>query len=213
MLIPGPDLLLFAAACVVLVITPGPNMIYLLSRAICQGRSAGVVSLAGVIVGFFVHMLAAAIGLSAVFIVVPLAFDLLKYLGAAYLLWMAWEAVRPGGRSPVEPRALPPESARALFVKGFLTNVLNPKVAMFYLALFPQFVDPGRGSVLLQSLTLGGVQIAISIAFDLWLVVAAAAVARWFASHPLWLAVQRWVMGGMLAALAVRIALEPRPAG
>jgi threonine/homoserine/homoserine lactone efflux protein len=134
-----------------------------------------------------------------------------KYAGAAWLAWMAWDAVRPGGQSPFAPRPLPPEPARALFVKGLLTNVLNPKVAMFYLALFPQFVDPARGSVFAQSLLLGGVQVAISVAFDLWLVLAAGAIARGFASHPRWLAAQRWVLGAVLLAIALRIAVEPRP--
>jgi threonine/homoserine/homoserine lactone efflux protein len=84
---------------------------------------------------------------------------------------------------------------------------------MFYLALFPQFVDPARGSVLLQSVTLGGVQIVISILFDVWMITTAAAIARWFARNPVWMAAQRWVMGGVLAVLALRIALEPRHGG
>ena len=212
-MIPLPDLLLFAAACLVLMVTPGPNMLYLLSRAICQGRAAGLISAAGVVVGFVCHMLAAAAGLSAIFLALPAAFELLKFAGALYLLWMAWEMLRPGARSPLEPRALPAESGRALFVKGLLINLLNPKVAIFYLALFPQFVDPSRGAVFWQSVTLGLVQTAISIVFDIWLVFTAARVARWFTRHPAWMVAQRWLMGGVLMALAVRIAFEPRPIG
>ena len=211
MLIPFDDLLLFAAACGVLVVTPGPNMAYLLSRAICQGSRAGVVSLAGVLAGFAVHGVAAAAGLSAVFRWWPPAFDLVKYAGAAWLAWMAWDAVRPGGASPFAPRPLPPERASALFTKGLLTNVLNPKVAMFYLALFPQFVDPARGGVFSQSMLLGSVQVAVSLVFDLWLVLTAGAIARAFAAHPRWLAAQRWVLGAVLLAIALRIAIEPRP--
>src|SRR5690606_40227010 len=89
---------------------------------------------------------------------VPLAYELLKWLGALYLLWLAWEAVRPGARSPFEPRELPPDSPRRLFLMGFLTNVLNPKVAVFYLSIFPQFINTQHGSVFLQSLTLGVTQ-------------------------------------------------------
>lgn len=209
-MIPLPDLLIFAGAALLMVLTPGPNMIYLISRSICQGRGAGVISLFGVIAGFFVHMLAAAIGLSALFLAIPLAYDLLKWLGALYLLWLAWEAVKPGARSPFEPRALPPDPPRKLFLMGFLTNVLNPKVAVFYLSILPQFINTERGSVLLQSLTLGVTQISVSFTVNLLIALSAAGFASWFARNPFWLAVQRYVMGGMLAALAFRLALEQR---
>lgn len=193
-----------------MVLTPGPNMIYVLSRSICQGRSAGVISLFGVIAGFIVHMLGAALGLTALFLALPLAFEILKWAGAAYLGWLAWEALRPGARSPFEPQALPPDAPRKLFLMGFVTNLLNPKVAVFYIALFPQFVDPARGSVLAQSLVLGATQMAVSFSVNLLIVLSAASIASWFGQRPLWLAAQRYVMGGVLAALAVRMAFEQR---
>ncbi len=205
-----PDLLLFAGAALLMVLTPGPNMIYLISRSICQGRAAGVISLFGVIAGFFLHMLAAAIGLSAIFLAVPLAYELLKWLGALYLLWLAWEAVKPGARSPFEPRVLPPDSPRRLFLMGFLTNVLNPKVAVFYLSIFPQFIDTARGAVFLQSMALGVTQISVSFIVNLLIALSAAGIAGWFARNPFWLATQRYVMGGVLAALALKLAFEPR---
>lgn len=208
--IPLPDLLIFAGAALLMVLTPGPNMIYLISRSICQGRAAGVISLFGVIAGFFVHMLAAAIGLSAIFLAIPLAYELLKWLGALYLLWLAWEAVKPGARSPFEPRALPPDSPRKLLLTGFLTNLLNPKVAVFYLSIFPQFIDTARGSVFAQSIVLGITQISVSFTINLLIALSAAGIAAWFARNPLWLAAQRYVMGGVLAALAVKLAFEPR---
>lgn len=209
-MIPFPDLLLFAGAALLMVLTPGPNMIYLISRSICQGRAAGVISLFGVVAGFFLHMLAAAIGLSAIFLAVPLAYELLKWLGALYLLWLAWEAVKPGARSPFEARALPPDSPRRLFLMGFLTNLLNPKVAVFYLSIFPQFIDTARGAVFLQSLTLGVTQISVSFIVNLLIALSAAGIAGWFARNPFWLVTQRYVMGGVLAALAVKLAFEPR---
>lgn len=205
-----PDLLLFAGAALLMVLTPGPNMIYLISRSICQGRTAGVISLAGVIAGFFVHMLAAAAGLSALFLAIPFAYEILKWLGALYLLWMAWEAVKPGARSPFEAQALPTDPPRKLFLMGFLTNVLNPKVAVFYLSIFPQFIVTERGSVFLQSVTLGLTQISISFTVNLLIALSAAGIAAWFARNPLWLATQRYVMGFVLAALAVRLALDSR---
>ncbi len=211
-MVPLPDLLLFAGAALVMVLTPGPNMIYLVSRSICQGRRAGVVSLLGVVAGFLVHMLAAAGGLTALFMAVPLAYEPLKWTGALYLLYMAWQAVRPGARSPFEARDLPADPPTRLFLMGFLTNVLNPKIAVFYLAIFPQFVSPGHGSLFAQSVQLGVTQIAVSFSVNLLIVLSAARLAGWFSRSPRWLAAQRCVMGTVLAALAVRLALEPRRA-
>lgn len=209
-MLPLPDLLLFSGAALIMVLTPGPNMIYLISRSICQGRRAGVISLFGVIAGFLVHMFAAALGLTALFLAVPMAYELLKWVGAAYLMWLAWQAVRPGARSPFEARDLPHDPPRKLFLMGFLTNLLNPKVAMFYLAVMPQFISPAHGSMLTQSITLGLTQIAISFSVNLLIALSAAGMAAWFANNPLWLAAQRYVMGFVLAALAVRLAAEQR---
>lgn len=211
-MIPPGELLLFAGAALVMVLTPGPNMIYLLSRAVCQGRAAAVLSLFGVMAGFVVHMLAAAIGLTALFMAIPLGYEALKWAGALYLGWLAWQALRPGARSPFEPQQLPADPPGKLFTMGFVTNLLNPKVALFYMALFPQFVDPQRGSVLAQSLLLGAVQMSVSFAVNLMIALSAARLAAWFACRPLWLAAQRYVMGTVLAALAVRLALDERRA-
>lgn len=203
----------FALIALGMVLTPGPNMIYLVSRSITQGRLAGVVSLAGVIVGFFVYMLAAVLGLTAVLLAVPLAYEAIQWVGAAYLLWLAWGAVKPGARSVLEPRGdLTIDSPRRLFAMGVLTNLLNPKIAVLYLALLPQFVDPARGPVFTQCVALGLTQISVSLSVNLAIVLAAGSVAEWFRTRPGWLAVQRWLMGGVLAALAVRLALERRTA-
>ena len=170
-------LLLFTLASLVLVLTPGPNMVYCVSRSLTQGPRAGMVSLAGVVMGFCVHLMAAALGLTALLAAVPLAFDVIRYAGAAYLLWMAWQAVKPGGTAPFEARNLPHDRPRTLFLMGFMTNLLNPKVAMFYLSFFPQFLHPERGHLLLQSLTLGSVQIATSAVVNALLILGAASVA------------------------------------
>lgn len=187
-MVPLNDLLLFSGAAVLMVLTPGPNMIYLISRSICQGRRAGVLSLFGVAAGFLVHMFAAALGLTALFMAIPLAYELLKWAGALYLLYLAWQAVRPGARSPFQARDLPIDSPRRLFFMGFLTNVLNPKIAVFYLAIFPQFVSPAHGSVFAQSLLLGITQIGVSFSVNLCIVMFAARLALWFARSPHWLA-------------------------
>lgn len=209
-MIPLEQVLLFAATCLVMVLTPGPNMIYLVSRSISQGPRAGVVSLFGVVCAFLVHMTAAAAGLTALFMAVPLAYDALKLAGAAYLLYLAWQAVKPGARSPLQPTLLPPDSRAKLFRMGFLTCLLNPKAAVLYLSILPQFVDPHRGSVFAQSVLLGVLQIAISFAFNLLIALSAAGLASWFARKPAWMAAQRYFMGTVLGGLAVRMVLEPR---
>lgn len=205
-----PELGWFALACLVLVLTPGPNMVYCISRTLVQGRLAGLLSLAGVLLGFLVHLLAAALGLTALLMAVPLAFDAIKLAGAAYLLWLAWQALKPGGSAPFQPRALPPDPPGTLLRMGFVTNLLNPKVAMFYLSFFPQFLDPERGSVLLQSLLLGAVQISISGSVNALLIVSAAGITALLSRSRAWLLAQRYLMGAVLGGLAVRIALTEK---
>jgi len=204
------NLALFALASVLLALTPGPNLLYLISRTLCQGRRAGVVSLAGTSLGFVFHVLAAALGLSAIFVTVPLLYDLLRYAGAAYLLWLAWAAVKPGGQGTFTARTLPEDPPGRLFRMGLLTSVLNPKIALFYLALLPQFIDASRGSVFVQSLVLGLMQIAIGIVSDLGFVLAAARIAAWLGERPLWSALQRWVLGTVFAGIALKLAFETR---
>ncbi|OEC36903.1 Threonine/homoserine/homoserine lactone efflux protein [Pseudomonas cuatrocienegasensis] len=211
-MVPVNDWLLFAGAALLMVLTPGPNMIYLISRSICQGRRAGVISLFGVMAGFLVHMFAAAVGMTALFLAIPLAYDVLKWAGAVYLLYLAWQAVKPGAQSAFEARQLPGDRPSRLFLMGFLTNVLNPKIAIFYLAIFPQFVSPEHGSVLLQSIQLGLTQISVSFTVNLTLALSAGGLAAWFVRNPRWLAVQRYFMGFVLAGLAVRLVSEQRRA-
>ena len=195
-----------------LVLTPGPNMIYLVSRSVAQGRRAGLVCLAGVALGAFVYLAAAAVGLTAIFLAVPAAYTVLKVAGALYLLYLAWQAIRPGGRSAFEPKALTADRPRRLFAMGLLTNLLNPKVAVLYLALLPQFVDHERGSVAVQTITLGLVQIGVAVLVNALIVLGAGSLARFLTTRPLWLRVQRYVMGGLLGAFAVRLATDRGPA-
>ena len=194
-----------------MVLTPGPNMIYLISRSICQGRTAGLISLGGVALGFLVYMFCAALGITALVMAVPFAYDALRLGGALYLVYLAWQAVKPGGRSPFQVRDLPQDSPRKLFMMGLVTNLLNPKVAVMYLSLLPQFIDPtGHGSVLMQSLILGFTQIAISVSVNALIAMMAGSIAVFFVTRPSWQVVQRWVMGSVLMGLAVRMAVEGR---
>jgi threonine/homoserine/homoserine lactone efflux protein len=203
-------LLAFTAIALGMALTPGPNMIYLVSRSICQGRTAGLISLGGVALGFVFYMLCAAFGITALLLAVPYAYDALRFAGVGYLLWLAWQALKPGGRSPFEVRALPADRPRKLFAMGFVTNLLNPKIAILYLSLLPQFIDPRHGSVLAQSLTLGGIQIALSVTVNATIALSAGSIAAFLAGRPAWLVLQRWLMGTVLAGLALRIAAEGR---
>ncbi|ETR78237.1 lysine transporter LysE [Afipia sp. P52-10] len=203
-------LLAFALVSLGMVLTPGPNMIYLISRSITQGRVAGLISLGGVALGFVFYMLCAAFGITALLFAIPYAYDALRLAGAAYLLYLAWQAVKPNGRSPFEVRKLAIDSPRKLFTMGFVTNLLNPKIAMLYLALLPQFIDPAQGSVFAQSIVLGFTQIAISLSVNAMIALAAGSIASFLGKRPAWLMLQRWLMGTVLAGLALRMAFEAR---
>jgi threonine/homoserine/homoserine lactone efflux protein len=206
------ELAWFVLVGLAMVLTPGPNMIYCLSRTLCQGRRAGMISLSGVGVGFLAHLLAAAFGVSALLLAVPMAFTALKVAGAAYMLWLAWQAVRPGGVSPFETRQLPHDPPRTLFLMGLTTNVLNPKVAMFYLSFFPQFLHPERGNLLLQVLILGTVQISVSMLVNSVLIFGAGSLSKFLQQRPGWMRAQRYIMGSVLGLLALRLLGEKRVA-
>ena len=158
--------------------------------------------------GFFVYMLLTALGITVLLLAVPMAYELLKLCGALYLTWLAWQAVRPGGRSPFQVRDLPVDSPRKLFVMGFVTSLLNPKVAILYMSLLPQFVDPALGSVFVQSIALGLTQIAIAVTGNGLIALSAGTIALFLAGRPVWMVVQRWLMGTVLAGLALRMVAE-----
>ena len=156
-------LLGIVAVAIGLVLTPGPNMIYLVSRSITQGSRAGLISLLGVAAGFLVYLAAATAGLTTIFTAVPAAYDMLRIAGALYLLFLAWQSLRPNGVTPFAPKTLSIDTPRRLFLMGFVTNLLNPKIAVLYVSLLPQFVDPDGGELALQSFVLGATQIVIAV--------------------------------------------------
>jgi threonine/homoserine/homoserine lactone efflux protein len=203
-------LLAFSLVSLGMVCSPGPNMIYLISRSITQGRLAGIISLLGVLLGFLVYIFATMFGLTVLFTAVPFLFETVKLAGAAYLLWLAWKAIKPGAASILSPRILSIDPPKKLFLMGFMTNLLNPKIAILYVSLLPQFEDPSRGSLFIQSASLGLIQITVSFTVNLLIVLAASRVAAWFGTRPTWLRVQRWLMGSVLTGLAIRLAFERR---
>ena len=203
---PVAGLGLFVAAALLLLITPGPAVLYIVARSMDQGRRAGLVSVAGVHAGTLVHIAAAAAGLSAVLTASAAAFGVVKYLGAAYLVYL-------GLRRLLDPAvaglagATPPRRLRRAFVDGFIVNLLNPKTALFFLAFLPQFVDVARGRVGAQIFGLGLVFVGLGLVTDSLYALGAGTAARWLRRRPRLLASERWVSGGMYVGLGVAAAL------
>lgn len=198
-------LLAFAAASLVLVVVPGPNVVYIVTRGLAQGRAAAVASTLGIEAGMLVHIAAAATGLSALLTRTAVTFTMVKLAGAAYLLVLAVRALRAEASAPASaPTAARP--AGRVFVQGFWVSVLNPKVAVFFLAFLPQFVHPGHGPVLGQTLVLGGIFLVIATASDLvYAVVAGTAgvrVARLVRPRPR----RRYTEAAIYAGLGVAVA-------
>ncbi|KUY87223.1 lysine transporter LysE [Burkholderia territorii] len=191
-----------------LAITPGPNMVYVMSRSIAQGRTAGLISLAGVMVGYLFYMFGAAFGITTLFMSVPYAGTALGVVGAAYLLYLAWQAVRPGGRSPFELKTLPNEQPLRLLAMGATTSVLNPKLAMLFVSLLPQFIDYRHGSVFGQSLFLGSLLIAAFASANGLVAICSSGIAQFLHGRPALLLAQRWAMGAVLGGLGVQMLVE-----
>ncbi len=204
----APAALGMAATALAMVLTPGPNMMYLASRSIGQGRRAGLVSLIGTGVGFAVYMLMANLGLAIVFVAVPWMFIGFKAGGVVYLVWLAWQSLRPGGAGVFEVRDLPRDSDWRLFRMGLITNLLNPKAAIMYLTLIPQFIDPNRGHRLAQGITLGLLQVTVSLATNAVIVIGAGSIASILARRPAWTVWQRRITGSLLGAVAMLVARD-----
>ena len=204
---PEPSTLsLFVIAALVLLLTPGPAVLYIVARSVEQGRTAGLVSTLGIHVGTLVHVAAAALGVSALLVSSALAFGLLKYLGAAYLIYLGIRKLTTR-RAFAAPVALPAQPLRRIFLQGVVVNVLNPKTALFFLAFLPQFVDVSRGGVALQILFLGAIFLALALASDgLW-AIAAGTAGGWLKRNRRVLRAERYVTGSVFIGLGVTAAL------
>jgi threonine/homoserine/homoserine lactone efflux protein len=200
----------FAVACLALTATPGPDMLLIASRSVSQGRGAGFASLAGIQAGTYCHALAAAFGLSQLFLAVPLAYDVVRYIGAAYLLYLAWKAFRSQGTAFDPASGLPRYPAAQMFRQGLLTNLLNPKMALFVLALFPQFVRPEAGSVASQILVLATLLNLIGLVVNGLVIVTASRIGRAFSARKRFRRVPQILLGTVFAGLAARLAFDAR---
>lgn len=213
LLVPWPTLLAFSGAVTALMITPGPDMMQIAARAIAQGPRAGALVVAGTSLGVVGHLVAATVGLSALVAAEPTAFSVIRWAGAAYLLWLAWQvwprraSAGPdgvGARAAAGPAVVPRPDGK-LLRDGLVTNLLNPKVVLFMLAFFPQFVDPTRGSVALQMAVLGVPLLAIGTLGNLAVaVLAGRATARLRANPSIGSWIQR-LTAAVFGVLALRI--------
>ena len=192
----------FAAASIALLVVPGPSVLYIVTRSAHQGRSAGLVSVLGIHTGSVVHVVAAALGVSAVLASSVVAFGVVKYAGAAYLIWLGVRALRRPDE-PVPEGAAPPRSLRRIYAQGVVVNVLNPKTALFFLAFLPQFVDVSRGSVPAQVLVLGVTFIALGFVSDGTYALLAARISQSIRGRARWARLHRWVPGVTYIALGV----------
>jgi threonine/homoserine/homoserine lactone efflux protein len=197
-----------AATALGLALTPGPNMMYLVSRSVGQGRAAGLISLAGTAVGFAVYLMAVNLGLAVVFVAVPWLYVGLKATGVLYVGYLACQALRSNRMTPFQVDALRYDPAATLLGKGLLTNLLNPKTAAIYLALIPQFIDPDLGHSTRQGFVLGAVQIAVSLTVNAIVVLTAGSMGAMLSAHPGWVKWQRRITAGVLASAAVVLAKD-----
>ena len=199
--------LLFFSAAFAINISPGPDLIYILSKTIAQGRKIGIASSLGVCTGALFHVFAAALGISAILATSALAFSIVKYVGAAYLIYLGIQALRSKGISFESPKKGNKTTAWKAFKQGVLIDILNPKVAIFFMAFLPQFIRPDMGSTSVQMLYLGFLVILVAIFVEFFIVLTAAKTTNFFRNNQqsaIWL---DRVLGSILIGLGIRLAL------
>lgn len=208
MIFPGPATLsLFTGVALALLVVPGPAVLYIVARSVDQGRTAGLVSTLGIAVGTSVHVIAAALGLSAVLATSAAAFEAVRYVGAAYLVWLGIRRFM----EPDTPEASPDGGSHRLvpiFRQGVVVNILNPKTALFFLAFLPQFVEPARGPLHLQVIFFGAVFIMLSLISDSAWALAAGAAGDWLRRSPGAQGLGRYLSAGVYVALGVGAAVS-----
>lgn len=202
------SLLGFAIVSFSMVISPGPNMMYLISRSISQGRAAGAISLIGVLTAFIVYFVLSATGISALFKQFPISFLIIKYTGAVYILYLAYSSIKPNSKSIFEIQSLNKNSPKELFFMGFMTNLLNPKAIILYVTLLPQFIQPKLGNELTQFMQLGIIQFSLTGGINLLIVLSAGSIANILARDEKLIRIQKIITGLLLLFIALKVAFE-----
>jgi len=207
--IPAPTLAAVALASLVLAVTPGPAVLFIVARSVHQGRRAGAFSALGIALGGLVHVVGAVVGFSALLVSSAAAFTAVRWAGALYLVWLGVKTLRSGGVE-ADVAVPPPAPPRRLVAQGFVVNVFNPKTALFFLAFLPQFVDPARGGVPLQMLELGITFLAVAASSDMTYALLSGTLARRLPSTRGSRRTARWLTGGAYVALGTVAALAGR---
>ena len=206
---PIDALLLFFTSSVLLALAPGPDNLFVMVQAAQRGKMAGLAVTLGLCTGLLGHTTAVAFGLAAVFKASAIAFNLLKYLGAAYLLYLAWGAFRAGGDGDTEARSVDLSFIR-LYRRGIIMNITNPKVSIFFLAFLPQFADPQYGSLIPQMILLGALFILATILIFGGISLLAGAFGERFRESGRAKRILNWLAGGVFAGLAIKLAITER---
>jgi len=201
-----PHLPVFLLAALILLLTPGPAVLYIVARSLDQGRLAGFVSVLSIEVGNFVHVLAATLGLSAILVSSALAFSIVKYLGAVYLIFLGVRRLLTS-KAAHQPLMVQRQSLGRIFRQGVLVAILNPKTALFFFAFLPQFVDPSKGSIAPQLLTLGCLFVLMAVVTDGLYALLAGTAGQWLKGTRSFLRVERYVAGSVYIGLGVAAAL------
>jgi threonine/homoserine/homoserine lactone efflux protein len=201
------NLQLFIFATVLVVIAPGPGMLFVISRSIAGGRKAGIISALGTSTGIAVHILAAGFGLSIIIFATEIGFRIMKWVGGIYLIFLAWKAF-------THRQALTLESGKAgishawIFWQGLLVNALNPKVALFFMAFIPQFVNSTSGAVSVQMMVLGTIFMVLTVIIFIAYGISAAIIGRWVIERPRVNRLINWATGSLFVFLGIRLALS-----
>ena len=202
-------IILFMAAALALNVTPGPSILYVMSRSVGQGRTAGLVSALGLGTGSLIHAGAAALGLSVILAYSPLAYTVVKYLGAGYLVYLGVRILLVRDRQ-LSTAGLARASLTCFFWQGVVTELLNPKIVLFFMSFLPQFVDPARGSVAGQTLFLGLLFHVTGVPINMLVAVVGGGIASWLSQNPVFERIRNGLAGGVLIGLGVRLALSER---
>lgn len=201
-------IILFTTAAIVITLCPGPSMLYVMSRSIAQGRTAGCFSALGLSTGLLLHTLAASMGLSFIFLRSPLIYMIVKYLGALYLLYLGLQMLLSRNHILDPENGVTKTAKSRIYGQGIVTEILNPKTALFYLSFLPQFVDPSRGHPGLQMFVFGCILLLTALSMDLFIAVTGGTMSGWFRRNPAIKKGQQWLAGTVLIGLGIRLAIS-----